>query len=69
MKRKKLSIAMIQAGISGNQLSEKTGIARSRVSWIINGHWNPSLKEMHTISRVLGRNYNEIFGKEVLSDA
>jgi len=66
MERKSLKIAMVRKGVTGKALAEKTGINRSRISWIINGHWNPKEEEMAKISKVLGCTSNELFRKEIL---
>lgn len=66
MKRKALQIEMTRKEITGKALAKKTGINRTKISWIINGHWNPKPEEMKKISEALGCTSGELFGREAL---
>lgn len=56
-----LKIARVEAGLTQQQLAEKSGVTRQTISLIEKGKYNPTLKLCLAICHATGKTLDDIF--------
>ncbi|MWV46941.1 helix-turn-helix domain-containing protein [Paenibacillus sp. HJL G12] len=57
----RVKLARVQAGLTQQQLADKTGVTRQTISLIEKGTYNPSLKLCLDICYALNRKLDDLF--------
>lgn len=60
----KIKISRVEAGLTQQQLAEKTGVTRQTISLIEKGKYNPTLKLCLEICYAVNKTLDEIFWKD-----
>ena len=61
MKNKRPKIARIEHDLSQEQLGERVGVTRQKISMIESGNYNPTLNLCIAICKELGKTLDELF--------
>lgn len=63
--KERLRLALLEADMKPIELSEKTGIPKSMISYYLNGKTKPKADRIYTISKVLGVSEAWLLGYDV----
>ena len=64
MRVNKIKLARVEKGLSQTDLAEKVGVTRQTIGLIEAGKYNPTIKLCINITKVLGKNLDELFGED-----
>lgn len=59
-----IKVARAARDMTQKQLAEAVGVSRQTINAIEQGEYNPTIKLCRSISRVLGKTLDELFGEE-----
>jgi transcriptional regulator with XRE-family HTH domain len=56
-----LKVAIAATGRTQREVADEVGLNESRLSLIVNGHWNPDDRTQATLAATLGRTVDELW--------